>query len=698
MRKYHVKNLDCANCANKIETQLKAARIVTDVYLNFSTSTLTIDTSDIDQVRKIITDIEPAVELIDMEKNEKSVSLIEDRRMFIKDAGLIMLATFLFMIGLVFRDRLHQLPYHYGEYLIFLSAYLLTGWFVVFNAMRSMIKGSVFNEHFLMTIATSGAIATHDLPEAVGVMLFYRIGLMFEDLSVRKSRRSIKALLEIKPEYANLITADCPQKVDPQTVQAGDKILVKPGEKIPLDGIILSGNSTVDTAALTGESLPRAVSPDDTVLAGMVNLNSQLTLEVIREFKDSTLAKVLHLVENASSAKAKTEKFITQFARYYTPIVVGLALGVAFIPPLIVTGAQFQTWIYRALILLVISCPCALVVSIPLSYFGGIGGASKKGILIKGSNFLDVLTEVKTVVFDKTGTLTYGEFRLKNVVAVNGYQADQLLKLAATVESSSNHPLALSICKAHPISPNQQHLSYFEELAGQGVKAGFAGKNILIGTTEFLRRKGIQMPEDQPAETAIHVAIDQLYAGHITFEDSIKEEAIQTVTQLQRIGIKQLILLSGDHYKAVENVSQKLGIPQFFANLLPQDKLNIVDKLIREEASGGKLAFVGDGINDAPVIARADVGIAMGGIGSAAAIESADVVIMADHLTKIVEAIQLSRLCRKIIWQNIIFALVVKISFIILGIAGMVTMWGAVFGDVGVTLAAVFNATRVLRD
>ena len=614
-----------------------------------------------------------------------------------KELLVIIPSVILLILGLVFQNRLHNTPYAFAEYIVFLPAYLLSGWVILWTALRNLSRGKVFDENFLMTVATLGAIFIHALPEAVGVMLFFKVGEFFQDLSVNRSRRSVKALLDIRPDYANLKTSRGLVKVSPEEVGVGDTIIVKPGEKIPLDGEVLEGNTLVDTSVLTGESVPRTIGVGECILAGMINKTGSLTIKVTKEFGESSVSRILNLVENAASKKAQTEKFITTFARYYTPAVVFGALAVALIPPLLIEGAIFSDWIYRALVLLVISCPCALVISIPLGYFGGIGGASRKGILIKGANFLDVLIKVKTVVFDKTGTLTRGEFKVTQVVPRNGFSREALLHLAAEAEAQSNHPIAQSILEAYGQKVNLSSVEDYREVPGYGVRAKVEGRVVLAGNDRLLHKENIQHDVCDVDGTAVHLVVDNLYAGYIVIADEIREDALEAVQSLRRLGVKKIVMLTGDTKAVAAAIAKKLGLDYFFSELLPEDKVTAVEKMEREAEKGEKIAVVGDGINDAPVIARADVGVAMGGLGCDAAIETADVVIMTDAPSKLAQAIEVGRKTRGIVWQNIIMALGIKGVFIVLGIVGIATIWEAVFADVGVALLAILNATRAMR-
>ncbi len=613
----------------------------------------------------------------------------------LKDIISIAISLMLFVFGLIFRDRLHSTPFAIGEYGVFLAAYFLCGYNVLSAAVRNIFRGNILDENSLMTIATVGAIVIHEIPEAVGVMLFFKIGEFVQGLSVNNARRSIKSLLEARPDYANLKAGEEIKKVAPEEVTLGSIIVVKPGEKVPLDGEILTGSSQVNTSALTGESVPRTMEPGQVILAGMINQSGVLTIKVTKLFKESSVAKIMDLVENATASKAKTEQFITRFAQIYTPIVVVLAVLVAILPPLLMQE-PFQKWIYRALILLVISCPCGLVISIPLGYFGGVGGASRRGILVKGANFLDLLAQVKTVVFDKTGTLTQGIFKVNKIVPKNKFTQEEILRWAAHAESHSNHPIAKSILEAYGKKINSSAIQEQQEVPAQGIKAKIEGRLIFIGNDRLLHQENIQHDECQFEGTVVHVVIDKIYAGYILIGDEMKADAIEAIQNLKSLGIQNIVMLTGDGKAVAKNISEKLGLNSYFAELLPEDKVKILENLIKEQKVG-KIAFVGDGINDAPVIARADVGIAMGAIGSDAAIETADVVLMTDAPSKVAEAIKMGKRTSKIVLQNIAFSMAIKAIFIILGLVGIATMWEAVFADMGVALLSIMNATRLLK-
>ncbi len=603
----------------------------------------------------------------------------------------------LYIPGLIWEEQLHNHFYSIGEYLLFIAAYLLSGWNVLMSAGRNILKGKVFDENFLMTISTLGAITIHKLPEAVGVMLFFKIGELFQDVAISNSRQSIKALLEIRPDSANLKTETGIKIVSPEIVKIGEIISIKPGEKIPLDGEVIDGNSLVNTAALTGESVPHNVERGEAVLAGSINQSGVLTVRVTRLFNESSIAKTLDLVQNAGSKKAKTEKLITQFAKIYTPIVVVISLLVALIPPLIIPGANHLEWVYRALIVLVISCPCGLVISIPLGYFGGVGGASKKGILVKGATFLDKIASLKAVVFDKTGTLTQGVFKVTEIVAENGFTSEELLKIAATTELHSNHPIAQSIQLAYNQPIDETTVTDYQEIAGQGISATVNNQKVLAGNSRLMEAENINYKQSEVIGTIIHLAIDNSYAGYLVIADQLKDDSIMAIQSLRKLGIQKTIMLTGDNEKVAQRIAEKLQIDAYQAELLPEDKVNAFEYVLQEFKNKGTVAFVGDGINDAPVLARADIGIAMGGLGSDAAIETADIVIMTDSPLKVAEAVKVGRKTKEIVWQNIIMALSIKAVFIVLGIFGVANMWEAVFADVGVALLSILNATRALR-
>lgn len=583
----------------------------------------------------------------------------------------------------------------YIEFPAFLIAYLIIGGDIVWKAIRNISKGQVFDENFLMSVATIGAFCLREYAEGVAVMLFYQVGELFQSYAVSRSRRSIAELMDIRPDYANVLRNGELVQVDPEEVAIGDTIVVKPGERIPLDGVVTDGRSALDTSALTGESVPRDVNTGDEVISGCINQTGKLTIKVSKEFGESTVSKILELVENASDKKSKSENFITRFARYYTPVVVFSAVALAIIPPL-VTGQSFLIWIERALTFLVISCPCALVISVPLSFFGGIGGASKCGVLVKGSNYLEMLADTETVVFDKTGTLTKGNFVVSEVRALN-MSKEELIEVAAHAEDYSSHPIAASIKKAYGKTVDSSLIKDIEEIAGHGVKAVINDKVVLAGNTKLMKLKDISYEETSSVGTVVHIAIDGAYAGYIVIADEIKADSRQAILDLKAAGVKQTVMLTGDADAVGKKVAAQLNLDKAYTDLLPADKVTQLEKLMKQKSEKAMLAFVGDGINDAPVLARADVGIAMGGLGSDAAIEAADVVIMTDEPSKIATVMKISRKTLRIVKQNIVFALFVKGVVLVLGAVGLANMWGAVFADVGVSIIAILNAVRALN-
>ena len=580
--------------------------------------------------------------------------------------------------------------------IIFVISYLIVGFEILKKAIRNILRGKVFDENFLMSVATIGAFAIGEYPEAVAVMLFYQIGELFQSYAVDKSRKSIASLMDIRPDYANVYREGNIETVNPEEVKIGETIVIKPGEKIPLDGKIIEGKTTLDTKALTGESLPREVSEGDEVLSGCINLNGMIKIEVTKEFGESTVSKILDLVENASSKKSKSENFITKFAKYYTPTVVIIALILAILPPLVIQGATFSDWIYRALSFLVVSCPCALVISIPLSFFGGIGGASKRGILIKGSNYLEALSNTEIAVFDKTGTLTKGVFEVQEVKPVE-ISNEELLKIAAYAENYSNHPISKSIKQAYHKPIDEKEIINSEELSGLGIVAKIGEKNVLVGNEKLMQEKQIEFEKCNKIGTILYIAIDGKYAGYILIADKIKDDAKQTIEELKKNDIKQTIMLTGDKKEVGESVAKEVGIDKVYTELLPTGKVQKVEELLKAKSPKGKLAFVGDGINDAPVLTLADIGIAMGGLGADSAIEAADIVIMTDEPSKIINAIKLSKKTMRIVKENIVFAIFIKILVLVLTAFGLSTMWEAVFADVGVSIIAIINALRVLK-
>lgn len=602
----------------------------------------------------------------------------------------IVLSFIISLVALIFHSSMDLF-----SRILYIVAYLIVGYDTILGAMKNLVKGKVLDECFLMSIATIGAFLIGEFPEAVAIMLFYRIGELFQDYAVDKSRKSVANLMDIRPDYANLLKKDKIKRVSPDEVKVGDTIVVKPGEKIPLDGIVIEGESFLNTLALTGESVPRKVMVGTPVLSGCINQEGTLKIETTKEFGESTVSKILDLVEHASECKAKSENFIHKFAKYYTPTVVGTSLLLATIPPLIL-HTSFSPWIYRALSFLVVSCPCALVISIPLSFFGGIGAASKQGILIKGGNYLEALGNSEIVVFDKTGTLTEGVFKVQKIEPVEE-EEKEVLRYAAYAESFSNHPIALSLREAYGKKINQKSVTRTKEISGKGVYAKVDGKDIYVGNDKLLKSIKISVPSNKEVETVVYVVIDNKYAGMILIADQVKKDSKQAMISLRNHGVKKIVMLTGDLEPISKDVASKLRLDEYYAELLPQDKVSMVEQLKLEKSAKGKLIFVGDGINDAPVLALSDVGVAMGGLGSDAAIEAADVVIMNDEPSKLAEAIQISKRTMRIVRENIIFAIAVKIMILGFSAFGLASMWAAVFADVGVSVLAVCNALRLLK-
>ena len=602
----------------------------------------------------------------------------------------IIISAILFLIAII-------LPFQniWIKRALFIVSYIIVGFEILKKAFKNITRGKVFDENFLMSVATLGAFGIGEFPEAVAVMLFYQVGEFFQSYAVDKSRKSISSLMDIRPDYANLLKDGKEEKIDPDDIKIGDIIIVKPGEKIPLDGVVIEGTSMIDTKALTGESVPRRVNFGDEILSGCINLDGVLKINVTKEFEESTVSKILDLVENASSKKSKSENFITKFARYYTPIVVIIALFLAIIPPLILKDSEFSKWIYRALSFLVVSCPCALVISIPLSFFGGIGGASKQGILIKGSNYLEALSSTEAVVFDKTGTLTEGVFEVQKIMP-SGIAEEELIEIAAYAESYSSHPIANSIKLAYGKEISSEKIIDIKELPGRGILANIEGKNVLIGNEKLMQENNINFQRLEDIGTVLYIAINNDFAGSILITDKIKKDSLKTIKRLKSYGIKDTIMLSGDKKEVAESISKELEIDKVYSELLPDGKVEKLEELLKNKSAKGKIAFVGDGINDAPVLALADIGIAMGALGSDSAIEAADVVIMTDEPSKIITAINISKKTMRIVKENIVFAITVKILILILTAMGITSMWWAVFADVGVSIIAIVNSLRML--
>ena len=687
-----LEGLNCANCARKIEEKVGKMEGVKESNLNFTTTTLNVklerkvkEEHAINEIKKIVEALEPHVKV---EKKVSGKTNVQRAKFEVKPTLII--GTILYLIAVIgdFKGAL--------ALILFVASYLLIGGKVVLTAIKNIARGQLFDENFLMTVATIGAFSISEYPEAVAVMLFYEIGETIQGYAVNKSRSSISSLMDIRADYANLIINGKEKKVSPETVKVEDVILVKPGEKIPLDGIVVEGESFVDTSALTGESVPRKIAVNDEILSGGINTNGVLKVKVTKKFGESTVSRILEMVENAANKKANTEKFITKFAKVYTPIVVALAILIAVVPSIFIKDALFSTWLYRALVFLVVSCPCALVVSVPLGFFAGIGGASKKGVLVKGSNYLELLKDLETVVFDKTGTLTEGVFTVTEI-NTNNIQKEKLIEVAAMAESFSNHPIAISIIKEYGKEIDKEVIEEYEEIAGHGIKAVINNEEILIGNAKLMNQFNISYNEVDSIGTVVYCAINGEFKGSIVISDKIKENAAEALINLKAAGVKKTVMLTGDNKKTAEKVGEKVNIDEVHSELLPLGKVKEVEKLLKASNKNGRLAFVGDGVNDAPVLARADIGIAMGGIGSDAAIEAADVVLMKDDINALVDAINVSKKTNKILWQNIIFALGVKVIVMVLGTFGIANMWTAVFADVGVTIIAIINSTRCFR-
>lgn len=734
--------LDCANCANKIETKVNKINGVKEATVNFSTTLLIAEIKEeslkdeiINEIKSIVKKLEPDVKVEEKLNNtviknttseckgsccstsfengevkkctektkinknethnhthsnglsENNAGVIE----YIKENIMLIIGTLIYLVALAYNGNNNSV-----SIILFIASYLVIGGDVILTALKNITNGEIFDENFLMSIATIGAFFIGEYPEAVAVMLFYQIGEVFQGYAVNKSRKSISSLMNIRADYANVLRSNNEVKVSPEDVSLNEVILIKPGERVPLDGVVLSGESFLDTSALTGESVPREIKAGDEILSGEINNSGVLKVRVTKEYGESTVARILELVENASNKKAPTEKFITKFSKIYTPIVVLVAVLVAIIPPIFIKGAVFSEWLYKALSLLVVSCPCALVVSIPLGFFSGIGAASKKGVLVKGGNYLEALKESEIIVFDKTGTLTKGVFKVTSINAKN-ISKDELLEITALGEANSNHPIAVSIAEAYGKKINKNEIESYKEVAGHGVEAIIRGKNVLLGNSKLMIKNNIFYDKVNTIGTIVHIAINSEYKGNIIISDEIKENVKEAIVELKNAGIKKTVMLTGDSKEVAEKVANDIGIDEVYSELLPSDKVNKLEEVLNKKVGNGKVLFVGDGINDAPVLARADIGIAMGGVGSDAAIEAADVVLMKDKIESISDAIRISRKTNKILWQNIIFSLFIKVVVMILVVAGLTNMWAAVFADVGVTLLAVLNSMRIIR-
>lgn len=691
-----LKGLDCPHCSAEIEREVGELESVSVSEVNLMKQTLTVNINSdktqqvTNQIKAIVNSHEPDVEVFEYSDKEKGTVEADANGKIIMRliAGAVLFLIYI-VLGNVF-----TLP-KTAELIILLTAYVILGADVVLKAVKNIVKGRVFDENFLMSISTVGAFLIGENLEAVAVMLFYQVGEFFQELSVKRSRKSITELMDIRPDFAAVIRNGTPIVVSPEAVAVGEVITVKAGERIPLDGIVIEGSSFLDTRALTGEAVPEAVGVGDEVLSGCINQNGVLSIKVSREFGESTASKIIDLVENASSRKAPTESFITKFARYYTPAVVIFAALLGFVPPIFF--GDFAEWIHRSLVFLVISCPCALVLSIPLAFFSGIGAASKRGVLVKGSNYLEALNNISTVVFDKTGTLTKGVFSVTEIIPSVGFTEEQVLEFAAKAESFSNHPIAKSVLKAYGKETENKAVGGYNEISGCGIAVNINGKNVFVGNDKLMKAQNIDFKASDKAGTKVYVVVESEYVGCILITDIIKNDSKQAVADLKRSGVQKAVMLTGDNQSIAKSVAEELLLDEYYAELLPDEKVEKLELLESQNRKGGKLAFVGDGINDAPVLARADIGIAMGGIGSDAAIEAADVVLMTDEPSKLVEAVRVAKYTKSIVIQNIIISLSVKGIFLVLGAFGIAGMWEAVFSDVGVALIAVLNSMRALK-
>lgn len=712
----NVKGLHCANCAAKIEKKLNEMQNVKEARIDLVGEKIFLTAEEkngsvlVNAVQKIADSIEEGVKIFLPSKHNHAHSHDHAHDHSHHHSGEVGEMIKILVIGGIFYFAASYLNLFsaylspdtvtFAKIILFLISYIIIGGHVLTTAFKNILKGQFFDENFLMAVATIGAFAIGEYHEAVAVMFFYQVGELFQSMAVNKSRKSIASLMNIRPDYANLKVRNNITKVSPEEVKINDFIVVKPGEKVPLDGIITEGSSSFDTSALTGESLPVSKNIGEEVLSGSVNKTGLVTIKVTKLFSESTVSKILDLVENANSKKSKTENFITKFARYYTPTVVGIAVLMAIIPPLVLKETTFYEWLYKALVFLVLSCPCALVISIPLGFFGGIGGASRHGILIKGGNYLEALNNVETVVMDKTGTLTKGVFKVTQINPENNITKEELLQYAAYAESFSTHPIAESVIKEYQknnLQIDKSLIKNYEEISGYGIKTEVNGKSVIAGNIKLMNLENIKTENNSQTGTVVYVAIDGKYAGNLLISDEIKEDSLRAIEDMKKIGVKKTVMLTGDSKAIGESIAEKLNIDKAYTELLPSDKVEKIEEIFKERKSNGKILFVGDGINDAPVLARADIGVAMGGVGSDAAIEAADVVIMNDEPSKIVTAIKIAKKTRTVVWQNIVLALGVKIITLILGVMGFATIWTAIFADVGVALIAILNAARVIR-
>ena len=712
----NVKGLHCANCAAKIEKKLNEMQNVKEARIDLVGEKIFLTAEEkngsvlVNAVQKIADSIEEGVKIFLPSKHNHAHSHDHAHDHSHHHSGEVGEMIKILVIGGIFYFAASYLNLFsaylspdtvtFAKIILFLISYIIIGGHVLTTAFKNILKGQFFDENFLMAVATIGAFAIGEYHEAVAVMFFYQVGELFQSMAVNKSRKSIASLMNIRPDYANLKVRNNITKVSPEEVKINDFIVVKPGGKVPLDGIITEGSSSFDTSALTGESLPVSKNIGEEVLSGSVNKTGLVTIKVTKLFSESTVSKILDLVENANSKKSKTENFITKFARYYTPTVVGIAVLMAIIPLLVLKETTFYEWLYKALVFLVLSCPCALVISIPLGFFGGIGGASRHGILIKGGNYLEALNNVETVVMDKTGTLTKGVFKVTQINPENNITKEELLQYAAYAESFSTHPIAESVIKEYQknsLQIDKSLIKNYEEISGYGIKTEVNGKSVIAGNIKLMNLENIKTENNSQTGTVVYVAIDGKYAGNLLISDEIKEDSLRAIEDMKKIGVKKTVMLTGDSKAIGESIAEKLNIDKAYTELLPSDKVEKIEEIFEERKSNGKILFVGDGINDAPVLARADIGVAMGGVGSDAAIEAADVVIMNDEPSKIVTAIKIAKKTRTVVWQNIALALGVKIITLILGVMGFATIWAAIFADVGVALIAILNAARVIR-
>lgn len=738
-KKLLLKGLHCANCATKIERAVQKLNIIKEANYNFNNSTLIINLEEthkdsiIKTIQEIVDRIEPGVKVVDKEnlkrtvvhapvKNSSNLKMQNNKEENLKldkkensyehnhnhshghshdgeDSDELEKKTLIRIIsGVVLLILATVLKSKETLSIgLYLASYVLIGGKVILSSIRNISKGQVFDENFLMAVATVAAIGVKQYPEAVAVMLFYEVGEFLQDKAVNKSRKSIISLMNIRPDYANLVKGEDIEVVSPEDINIDDIIMVKPGEKIPLDGIVVEGQSSVDTSAITGESLISEVSKDSNVLSGYINKNGVIKIKVTKTFGESTVSKILELTENASATKANTEKFITKFARYYTPVVVFAALALAVIPTLILKDPDISKWIYRAAVFLVVSCPCALVISIPLSFFAGIGGASKKGVLIKTGTALEALNDADTIVFDKTGTLTKGVFKVSKIESEEGVNTEELIEYAALVESYSNHPIAKSILKYYEKTIDNKRIEGYEEIVARGVTAYIDGKKVYAGNNKLMEELNINYKKAQEDGVILYIALEDKYIGYIVINDEIKKDSKETIKSLKDIGIKKAAMLTGDRKSTANNIGTFLGMDEIYSELLPQEKVEKMQTLKSKTSKDGKIVFVGDGVNDAPVLAMSDIGVSMGGLGSDAAIEASDLVLMSDEPSKLVDAIKIARKTHKIVWQNIIIVLIIKFAVLALAVMGKSTMWMAVFADVGVALIAVINALRILK-